>query len=118
MRPRATTPVHVAQSHVVRLTDDIDGSDATETVSFSIDGVAYEIDLNETNAAALRESLHRFVQNARKAKTAPAQRPATRKSTGHDPKAVRAWGAANGIEMPARGPIPAAVVAQYHAAGN
>ena len=108
----------MARKTLVRLTDDLDGTDASETVSFSIDGVAYEIDLNESNAAALRESLNRFVENARKTRTARRQGPGTRRTTGHDPKAVRARGAANGIEMPARGPIPAAVLARYHAAGN
>ncbi|MGA9748848.1 MAG: Lsr2 family protein, partial [Nocardioides sp.] len=40
--------------HVV-LVDDLDGSDADETVTFGLDGVDYEIDLTDAHAAALRE---------------------------------------------------------------
>lgn len=55
----------MAQSVVVKLIDDIDGGDAEETVPFSLDGRAYEIDLNAGNAAALREALSRYVNHAR-----------------------------------------------------
>ena len=51
--------------HVV-LVDDIDGSDAGETVTFGLDGSTYEIDLNEKNAAALREALSPYVGHARR----------------------------------------------------
>ena len=43
----------MAKTVIVRLTDDIDGGDADETVYFSLDGTAYEIDLSTTNADAL-----------------------------------------------------------------
>ena len=42
------------------LEDDIDGSDATETVAFGLDGTSYEIDLNDKNAAKLRDALGRL----------------------------------------------------------
>ena len=41
----------MAQKVQVILVDDIDGGAADETVSFSLDGVSYEIDLSTTNAA-------------------------------------------------------------------
>ena len=44
----------MAQKVQVLLVDDIDGSEATETVSFGLDGVAYEIDLSSGNAGQLR----------------------------------------------------------------
>ena len=47
----------MAQQVNVKFVDDLDGSDATGTVSFAIDGRAYEIDLSDDNAAWLRESL-------------------------------------------------------------
>jgi hypothetical protein len=37
---------------VTELHDDIDGSDATQTVRFALDGVEYEIDLSDRNAKA------------------------------------------------------------------
>ena len=37
----------MAQRVQIILEDDLDGGDATETVTFGLDGVTYEIDLNE-----------------------------------------------------------------------
>ena len=45
---------------VIILEDDLDGSNASETVQFSIDGAEYEIDLNEEHANELRQALSRF----------------------------------------------------------
>ena len=42
---------------IVQLEDDLSGGEAAESVTFSLDGRSFEIDLNEKNAAALRESL-------------------------------------------------------------
>ena len=46
----------MAKTVVVKLTDDIDGGDADESIQFSLDGRSYEIDLNSANAAKLREA--------------------------------------------------------------
>ena len=50
----------MAQKVQVILVDDIDGGEADETVSFSLDGVSYEIDLSESNATELRDALTRL----------------------------------------------------------
>jgi hypothetical protein len=55
----------MAKTVVVRLTDDLDGSDADETVIFGLDGKTYEIDLTTNNAAQLRNELSRYVARAR-----------------------------------------------------
>ena len=57
----------MAQTVIVKLTDDIDGGDAEETVVFGVDGKTYEIDLNKKNAAALRKALAPYVDKARSA---------------------------------------------------
>ena len=41
----------MAQKVLTMLTDDLDGSDASETITFGLDGVTYEIDLNTKNSA-------------------------------------------------------------------
>ena len=46
----------MARRTVVEHTDDLDGSAATETVAFGLDGVDYEIDLSARNAARLRSN--------------------------------------------------------------
>ena len=55
----------MAKTVIVKLTDDIDGDDADETVPFALDGRSYEIDLSSKNAARLREALEPFVAKAR-----------------------------------------------------
>ena len=64
----------MAQRVQVLLVDDIDNTDADETVTFALDGVSYEIDLNNANAAKLRDALAPWVGHAR--------RSGGRKSTG------------------------------------
>ena len=56
----------MAQKVHIVLVDDLDGSEATESVSFALDGTSYEIDLNEKNAAKLRDPLSGYVGHARK----------------------------------------------------
>ena len=56
----------MAQKTQVILVDDVDGSEANQTVTFALDGVSYEIDLNDEHAAALRESLEEGVGKARR----------------------------------------------------
>jgi Lsr2 len=55
----------MAKTVIVRLTDDIDGGDADETVHFSLDGTTYEIDLSSANATRLREAIRPFVEKGR-----------------------------------------------------
>lgn len=45
----------MAKRTITMLVDDLDGSKAAETVSFAVDGVSYEIDVSEENAAKLRD---------------------------------------------------------------
>ena len=112
----------MAQKMQVLLIDDLDGGDAAETVSFALDGVGYEIDLNEGNAARLREALAPWVGHARKAgRTGAPQRPRGGGSgsgggAGGESAAVRAWARENGHTVSERGRIPSSVVEAYRAA--
>src|SRR3712207_2348372 len=57
----------MARKVQVILSDDLDENvPADETVSFSLDGTNYEIDLSEKNAQDLRDAFSRYVQAARK----------------------------------------------------
>lgn len=108
----------MAQKVNIVLVDDIDGSDATETVTFGLDGTTYEIDLNDTHAAALREALSNYVGHARKL-TAGGRRGAARRSSGGsstNTKAVRVWARAHGYEVSDRGRVSADIQRAYDAA--
>lgn len=107
----------MAQKVQVLLVDDLDGSEATETVAFGLDGATYEIDLNEKNVKAFRKVIAPYADKARKVsgrRTTTARSSAPR--TGPDPKVVRAWAAENGIEVSQIGRVPVSVVKQYEAA--
>ena len=62
----------MAQKVQVLLVDDLDGSEATETVAFGLDGAAYEIDLSSGNAGKLRSTA---VGNAEHPRNRAASRP-------------------------------------------
>ncbi len=117
----------MAQQVNVKFVDDLDGSDATGTVLFAIDGRAYEIDLSEDNAARLRESLASFVAAARKSGGAAAAGRRTPKMTASSAKrpqpldreqtaAIRAWARQNGHQVSERGRISKTVVDAFQAA--
>ena len=57
----------MAERIQVELVDDIDGSPAQQTVTFALDGVTYEIDLNDRHAQRLRSVLGRYIERAREA---------------------------------------------------
>src|SRR3954469_23730110 len=68
-RPELSPEVRnrMARKVQVILSDDLDENlPADETVSFSLDGTSYEIDLAEKNAAELRDVFSRYVSAARK----------------------------------------------------
>lgn len=108
----------MAKKTVVLLEDDIDGSEAKETISFALDGSGYEIDLNEGHANELREALARFTNAGRKVgggRGRPAPRTKSSSHSGPDAKAVRLWAAENGVQVNTRGRIQAEVVEKYEA---
>ncbi|KPI29852.1 Lsr2 [Actinobacteria bacterium OK074] len=94
----------MAQRVVVTLSDDIDGSEAAETIVFGLDGKSYEIDLNQANAKKLRKALAPYVEAGRK--KAKSGRTYTHTAITPDPAAVRAWARSNKLEVPPRGRIP------------
>ena len=124
----------MAQKVQILLVDDIDQGEAAETISFSLDGVAYEIDLSAEHAGALRDAFAPWVGHARKvaggrsgggnrkAAAAPKQRaagqsaPAAPAAAGPDTGAIRAWARENGYNPSDRGRISADIVKAYEAA--
>lgn len=109
----------MAQKVNITLVDDIDGSDADETVTFGLDGTTYEIDLNSDNASALRDALAGYVGNARKVsggRRAPARKSPAAAPAGTSAAEVREWARSNGFEVPDRGRIPANVREAFDAA--
>lgn len=107
----------MAQKVNIVLVDDIDGSDAEETVSFGLDGTSYEIDLNTKNATALRDALSGYVGHARKvASTTRGRKKAAASTNGPSAAELRDWARSNGFEVSDRGRVPAEVRDAFEAA--
>lgn len=104
----------------VTLVDDFDGTEAAETVVFSLDGVHYEIDLSETNAARLREELGPWVESARRVggrrQTGRRGSSGTSTERGQELARVRQWGRENGYQVGERGRISPKLEEAYAAA--
>jgi hypothetical protein len=107
----------MAQKVNIVLVDDIDQTDAEETVSFGLDGKEYAIDLNTKNASALRDALAPYVAHARpvsgRRRGGAAAKPT---NGGAAPAEIRAWARENGFDVPDRGRVSAEVREAYAAA--
>ncbi|SDY02119.1 Lsr2 protein [Geodermatophilus africanus] len=116
----------MARKVQVILSDDLDENVAAdETVSFSLDGTSYEIDLSDKNAQELRDAFSRYVQAARKVGrgSGRASGGGRSRATGGGGRmdreqagAIRDWARKNGHAVSDRGRIPASVVEAYEAA--
>ena len=105
----------MAQKVNIILVDDLDGSEADETVTFGLDGTTYEIDLTDANAAALREALSGYVGHARKV-TGGARRGRKSAGSSSNTKDVREWAKGQGMDVSERGRISGDVQQAYDAA--
>ena len=116
----------MARRIVHQLVDDLDGTvleiGEGETVLFSLDGVAYEIDLTDANAAALRDALApyreagRSISSARGAAGSASGAKPRRRANQQNYAPVRAWAQDNGYTVSERGRVPASVLEAYEAA--
>jgi hypothetical protein len=84
-----------------------------ETVQFSFDGNAYEIDLCSKHAKELREKVGQYADHAsagggrrRRQRTGPG-----RERSGE----IRAWAQDRGYKVSQRGRIPATIIQEYEA---
>lgn len=107
----------MAQKVNIVLVDDIDGAEATETISFGLDGTTYEIDLGDKNAAALREALAPYIGHGRKVGGATRRgRRSSVTALGPSSKEIRDWARSNGYEVSDRGRVSAEIRQAFDAA--
>lgn len=123
----------MAQKTVVTLVDDLTGEESEDisTVEFALDGVTYEIDLDDRNSAALRDALANYVSAARRTggrrSTGNGRRRSTGAGTGtpratspggydrETSKQIREWAKGQGYEVSDRGRVPNNVVEAWEA---
>ena len=113
----------VATVTQVSLVDDLDGSVASSTIGFSIDGKTYELDLSDKNAKKLRDALAPFLASARRGKgrgrRSGGQQMTQSSVTDRERNiAIREWARQHGHEVADRGRIPVTVIEAYEKAGS
>ena len=113
----------MAKQTITQLIDDIDGTEAEESITFGIDGKNYEIDLNTKNAQKLRDALATYIGHATivgRTRASGAGRSASGSSPARTDReqtqAIREWARQSGYEVSDRGRIPSAVLEAYNAA--
>jgi hypothetical protein len=117
----------MAQQTTVRFVDDLDGSEASGTVEFALEGRRYEIDLSDKNADKLRSALAPFIDAARKAGSSGGSRGRPRqasrqedarpaRSSREETAAIRQWAREHGHKISDRGRIPKNIIEAYQAA--
>jgi hypothetical protein len=101
----------VAARTITTLTDDIDGSDADETITFAFKGMTYEIDRSKKNLDKMVKALQPYTTAAR---TTGGRRSGTGRTTrrGADKDQlakIRDWARAYGHQVSDGGRISTAV---------
>jgi hypothetical protein len=106
----------VASRVVTLLTDDLDGSEAEETISFSFEGFSYEIDLSKAHVQGLRDALEPYVKAGRR--TGRDGRRVRRSGSaaatdGDQTKAIRDWAKSQKLKVSDRGRVSAEIREAY-----
>ncbi|MCK0113711.1 Lsr2 family protein [Ornithinimicrobium sp. F0845] len=110
----------MAQRVQVILVDDLSGGEATETVEFALDGVTYEVDLSDANAAKLREEFAQWIGVARRSggrrQTRRSGRGGSAAASRDELARIREWGRDNGYKVSDRGRVSKDLQEAYAAA--
>lgn len=108
----------MARKTVEKVYSDISGEEIVEnsgSLRFAFDGTSYETDLTDDEREKFNAAVAVYIDAARRLSGRSAGKKSASK---HDPKAVREWAVANGIDVPVRGRIPASILAAYESASS
>lgn len=107
----------------VMVVDDITGEEFAETVSFTVNGKSYEIDLAAPQRELFDKALATFIEHARNAAPVVQQsaKPGRAPRPGQSDKreqaqAARDWARSQGISVAERGRVPSGIMDGYLAA--
>lgn len=109
----------MAQKTVVTVVCDLphDGEiEGNETVSFSFDGAAYEIDVCSAHAKELHDTFATYAEHSRRVTGGGGRRRKVRTGPGRERSSeIRAWARQRGHKVSERGRIPASIIQEYEA---
>lgn len=114
----------MAQQVVTKLVDDITGEAIEDgkgrTVTFSVEGISYELDLADKQAKKFDEAMDYYITHARKIGGRARRGTATQRTSGgrskEDLAAIREWLTSQGHEVSSRGRIKQEFIDLYDAA--
>ncbi|ORI18235.1 Lsr2 family protein [Rhodococcus sp. 1168] len=114
----------MAKKVYVQLVDDIDDKpidSGGEHISYSVNGVSYEIDLSDKNAIEFHRKLDYYIEHSarvggKRPKKAVGATSSGQKRDANQTKAIREWARSNGYTISARGRIPSDVENAFDAA--
>jgi hypothetical protein len=108
----------MVQKTVVTVVCDLphDGEiEGNETVSFAVDGTAYEIDVCSAHAKELHDSFSGYIEHSRRV-SGVARRRKARSGPGRERSSeIRQWARERGEKVSERGRIPASIIQEYEA---
>jgi hypothetical protein len=105
----------MARTVSILITSDLSSKQPADTVEFAFDGRNYTVDLTESEKAEFAAVLEPYVAVAYIKTGRNTTRPA-RTQVAAASGTIRAWASAQGLDVPAKGRLPKAVVEQYEAA--
>lgn len=105
----------VMKTTQIILIDDLDGTEADATVSFSFRGVNYEIDLSDEHIAQFEKDLEGWIAKARRV-SGRAARGSGRPVRQGETSKIRAWAKKHDLKVSDRGRIPAEIIEDYRKA--
>jgi hypothetical protein len=100
----------MARKIITQVTDDIDGTEGASTVTFSFEGVNYEIDLSPENRDKFLTDLDPFITASRRV---GGKKSSSKIPTTVDLNAVREWAKLQGYEVSDRGRVPGKILEAY-----
>jgi hypothetical protein len=106
----------MAKKTVEKFYSDLSGDEVdtpSPTVTFTFDGVGYEVDLTEAERQAFADAVAPYIAVGRRAAGRAASSRTASKKSGVDAKAVREWAQEQGLDVPARGRVPASLIQAY-----
>jgi hypothetical protein len=108
----------MVQKTVVTVVCDLphDGEiEGNETVSFSVDGSGYEIDVCSAHAKELHDIFGGYIEHARRVSGVARRRKTRTGPTRERSSEIRQWARERGEKVSERGRIPASIIQEYEA---
>jgi hypothetical protein len=104
----------MAKKTITTLIDDLDGTEADQSLAFAFEGNSYTIDLSDKNADKLRSALKPYLDVATRTGRGSSSKPAS-SSNKEELAAARAWLQKEGHDVADRGRIRQDLLALYRA---